>query len=282
VALFGETLSVSEELHDDFQHVSRTAFPALEVFRVNPDAIEAAIVPPKKDGVRRIVYGTLIHHKRPRTFFARLMPDDFVFFDNGMSSYWEHGDISDEFRKKRLPLPSLAALALAPPLPIPSYLAAYPLWRVTYEDLADIFASLQRAVGVWVPDGDPGIVLGTSMFRTGAVTWEEERELYLRVIDRARAQHTSVVFKGHPRAAHRPLIGEEDGVAIIETTAPIEALVQQGNTGCVYGMASTALFSMPKFFGWRAYRIEALASRRAAAERIHRRLADDLPALVFD
>lgn len=277
--LFGPSGSLPKELQSEFLSITQSAFPNIVASVHDPVSADAGEFPINLTArganiSSRTVYGNLIHKPLFQKYFATLRPDAFVFFDNGLSSYWEHdADIGADFSALDLPFPALASLPLSPPLAIPTYLSAIPSWRPTRDHFHEAFTTMRQVAPAKVSPGVSIIVLGSSIFRTNVLRWEEERDLYRRLIEQLRGRGP-ILFKAHPRAAARPLITEADGVDVLETTMPIEALIEPGHVGAVFGMASTALLTMPKFLGWRAYRLDTPETHRSAVKLPHQRLMD--------
>lgn len=227
-----------------------------------------------RGAARRVVYGNLIHKRLQQTFYAFLEPDEFVFFDNGISSYWEHdADINSLFGALNLPSPSMAYLTLD--LPVPKYLAAFPARRLALADYEPIYAGMRRAAVPTAPLRDD-VIIGSSLFRTGRISWEDERAIYLRLAEKL---DRPVAFKAHPRAADRPLVTSDDGFQVIESGIPIEALVQQGQIGAAYSISSTSLFTLASFFGWRAHCIETAATAEVMRASPHLALSQRMPRI---
>ncbi len=279
--LFGHEASLPERLRSEFEFTIRRAFPYVDLEIIPPsclngnrfDESDASIGIDLKSASRRIVYGNAIHKKLHREFFKYLNPDEFVFFDNGLSSYADHPtDVATEFVKLDIPFPSLACYSLAPPLPIPDYLKSISNYDLTHNDFSSLFECLRRVDAQALPhDCLPSrVVIGTSLFRTKRIRWEEERAIYLKLFAKLREEEDSrILFKAHPRASNRPLIGPGDGVDVVDNSIPVEAFAKPDEKGVVYSISSTSLLTMEKYFGWRAYRIETEATRALLADSPH-------------
>lgn len=291
--LFGQKASLPERLQFEFDHALKNAFPFLTSAKVSPDCLKGSSfdqrgVPPAlrtKSSSHRIVYGNLIHKRLYQEFFSSLMPDEFIFFDNGLSSYADHkSDIKKEFAALDLPFPSVACYSLCPPLPVPEYLGTIPQRSLTREEYTEFFDQLRLLASDWAPDRwlPPHVIIGTSLFRTNRISWEEERSIYLRLIDKLQDEEDSIIlFKAHPRASSRPLITEDDGVDVLDSSLPVEAFVNPRTTGVVYSISSTSLLTMEKFFGWTAYRLETEMTQKLLADSPHLSKVNSIEPLIF-
>ncbi len=273
IVLFGGFGSLPAGLMKEFMQVAADAFPEARILLAPPERVsgsdfdsEGYVEPQLSERAsRRIVYGNAIHKPFHQSFYAFLAPDEFVFFDNGLSSYWRHdADIKSEFERYGVAFPSEAFLSLSPGLPTPPYLSAIPQTPLDYADYAEIYARIAMAARIKPPGGwlANHVVLGTSLFRIKRISWEEERDIYRRLIDAIRREKdAAVTFKAHPRASDRPLLTEADGADVLETGVPVEAFIKPGATGRAYSISSTSLFTMQHYFGWTAYRLDSPAAR---------------------
>lgn len=294
IVLFGAKSSLPAGLQSEFTEVAVATFPELDVIVIPSQYVtrrgfdgEAFAHPYlRKTSARRIVYGNAIHQPLHRSLYAYLKPDEFVFFDNGLSSYSEHdADIAGDFAAIGAPFPSMACLSLVPALHAPGYLSSIPQVALGYDDYADIYARL-RAAAPGLPSGGwlPGhVILGTSLFRTKRIEWGEERSIYLRLIKALKARTDErVAFKAHPRASDRPLITSDDGVEVLDTGLPVEALVRPGSKGCAYSISSTSLFTLKEYFGWSSFRMETAASRAVIDASPHLGMVNVFPPTPID
>lgn len=279
--LFGQPVSLPAELQSEFFELARNAFPFLR----------ADLIPPERVGVKefdaegyapswagnptgdRIVYTNGVHKPFHQSFYEWLQPDEIHFFDNGLSSYADHrADIPKDFAARGLPALTDAYLTLHPPLPVPAYLSFAQHHTLTQTDFAPIYARLREAAPTkpasgWLPGH---VIIGSSLFRQGKITWDEEREIYLRLTAHIRERGgENILYKAHPRASSRPLIKEADGVEVLDNTTPVEAFVQPGSKGVAYSISSTALLTLPSQFGWRALRIDTDKTRDLIAASSH-------------
>ena len=294
--LFGGAGSLPQALITEFGVTIRRAFPALKAPRIPTDCVQAGRFNPdalpdldlrRQAGERRIVYGNAIHKRFHQELYAYLQPDEFVFFDNGLSSYAEHSaDIESDFAARGLPFPSLACYSLSPPLNVPRYLAGIPGCSLGMEDYEDAFVALRRLDSGWGAPGRPlHVIMGTSLFRTQKISWDEERATYLHLISQLKSTRPgeTILYKAHPRACARPLITKGDGVDVVESTLPAEPFVTPGCNGAVYSITSTALFSFARLFSWKAHRIETPATRRLLDASPHLRMIDLIsPTAIAD
>lgn len=118
------------------------------------------------------------------------------------------------------------------------------------------------------------VILGTSLFRTNRITWEDERELYLDLISTIQQKsNTRILFKTHPRAVAHPLITLNDGIEVLDTVAPVEAFAEFNTEGFAYSISSTSLFTLQKYYGFTPFRIDSPAVRKVAERMQHLDLA---------
>lgn len=254
------------------------------VHAANPVPLHVHAVNPSWNE-RVLVYGNSIHKPEFLEFYAFLAPDEFIFFDNGLSSYWSHDtDPIHDFPRHGIPRPAHAYLALHPPLPLPTYLERIPQTELTASDFAHPFkrmadASLEKPKHGHLPEH---VILGTSLFRTNRISWDDERRLYLDLIAAIRQKsNSSILFKGHPRSSDRPLISRSDGVDVLETIVPIEAFAQIGGGGIAYSASSTSLFTLQKHYGFTARRLDSPAIQHVAGRMPHLDLVNQIPALLL-
>lgn len=287
-ALFGHIESLPARLQAEFDWIVEKAFPYVNIVKIPPGCLQGNRFRP--DGMprlsfprsagRRIVYGNGVHKRFHQEFFSYLEPDEFVFFDNGLSSYADHpSDIETEFAAHDIPFPSLACYSLSPPLPAPEYLSSIRSHYLGRQDYVAIYDALRAVVCEtpetgWLPSH---VVIGTSLFRTKRITWEEERSIYMKLIRRLQdAQDGGILYKAHPRASDRPLITKADGIDVLDSSVPVEVFVKPGSKGAVYSISSTALFTLNKYFGWTAHRIETPAARTVLNQSPHLRLVESI------
>lgn len=278
VALYGTDLTLPPKLVEEFRAIVQAAFPTIEIERVPSQRLQGARFDSENYDAfnaqeERIVYGHSIHKEIYLSFYSFLKPKEFIFFDNGLSSYASHNvDIAKDFVKFNLPIPSFANMTLCPDLPAPPYLKDFPVRPVTFSDYSAGFeniraASPQRPSEQWLPNH---VLIGTSLFRTGKISWEAERALYMRVIESLHARgEYNILFKAHPRASSRPLITEEDGIEVIDCSAPLEIFAIPNHPGVAYSISSTSLITLKKFYGWRTYRLENEATRTLLSQSPH-------------
>lgn len=263
--LFGQAISLPQALQNEFFDVAARAFPFLKTLmapleRVSADGFDAdGYAPPphfEKNGPRT-VFANGVHKPFHQSFLTYLSPDEVCFFDNGLSSYAPHAaNVEAHFTARGLPAIHKAYLTLHPPLPIPPYLSSAKASSLPLDVFVDIYATIRSAAPEinWLPEH---VILGTSLFRTKRISWDDERETYLRLIDHIRTKHDSeILFKAHPRALDRPLITDTDGVIVMENSAPVEAFARHGLPGTAYSISSTALITLPAQFGWTSYRLK--------------------------
>ncbi len=291
--LFGAKKSLPDKLQTEFVQIAKKAFPAIELFDAPIERISKRVFdgegyefPQGEKGVQRIVYGNALQKAFHISYYALLRPDEFVFFDNGLSSYWQHDiNVTQVFQDHGLQPPAAAYLTLSPPLPPPPYLNSVKQFSLQADDYAPIFAAMRSAVSHppvsgWLPQH---VLIGTSLFRTNRISWEEERHAYLQIIIRLQQQGVSrILFKAHPRASERPLVTASDGVEILETPAPVEAFVKPGATGAAYSISSTSLFSLTSMFGWRCERIATPAANKVIDSLPHLGLARSILAFEME
>ncbi|MCI4645867.1 MAG: alpha-2,8-polysialyltransferase family protein [Hyphomonadaceae bacterium] len=274
LALFGREVSLPEALQTEFSEIVARAFPQAELVIVPPHRVELKTfvsegydVPAlARNADRRVVFSAALQSRFTRSFLSWLSPDELVFFDNGLSSYADwHANTLDHVISAGVPRPSAAYLSLHPTLDVPAYLRDVPVEVLRKKDFAHAFKRLraggtERPPGTWLPGQ---VIVGTSLFRTGRISWEAERALYLRLITRLkRSGETDILFKAHPRALTQPLITPEDGVAVFASTVPLEAYVRPNSVGTVYSISSSALITMPQFYGWQARRLSDPDTRK--------------------
>lgn len=292
VILFGHDVSLPDPLRQEFDYIARTAFPRHDVGQIPSNLIrgntfhsdQADSSRFEKNGYR-ILYGNSIQKPLFLDLYGFLQPDEFVFFDNGLSSYWPHDtDIQETFAYYNVPLPVRSYLSLHPPLPLPRYLADVPSTNLkvsdfdaTYRRMAD--AAYQKPTGGSLPSN---VILGTSLFRTNRISWEDERNLYLDLISTLhRESNSPILFKTHPRAVAQPLIGTDDGVEVLNTIAPVEAFAEVNPDGFAYSISSTSLFTLQKYYQFTPFRLDSPAVRKVAERMRHLDLAFCVPAF-FD
>lgn len=292
--LFGGQGSLPEPLRIEFVKTVETAFPFVTAFTTRTPCVHAGEFSigsvsadlPKKGTAFRVVYGNGIHKKPHQQFFSYLEPDEFVFFDNGLSSYASHPvDIKHEFTARNIPCPSLACYSLSSFLPIPSYLSSIPPYELSYAEYTEFFGRLRAleksySKEKWLPSN---VIIGTSLFRTKRISWEMERSIYLSIIDRLKKSYNGdILFKCHPRSGVRLLITKEDGVTLFDSTLPAEAFVRPGSRGAIYSISSTSLLTFKKFFGWDAWRLENKATRQLLEGSPHLSMVNFVESIRLD
>ncbi|WP_425410245.1 polysialyltransferase family glycosyltransferase [Hyphococcus sp.] len=291
--LFGRPKSLPSGMQKEFLEVVCSAFPFIDSFILPPETVlknridfdNATRSRLEKTPAKRIVYGNALHKPFHQYLYTFLKPDEFIFFDNGLSSYWDQPlDIHETFPEIGIPIPACACLGLAPPLQPPNYLKGLTQKSLSLNDFDMAFAGLRSAGksprGGWLTET---VIFGTSIFRTGHLSWEEERGVYLRLIETLKRRgENNIVFKAHPRATEKPIIFESDGVDVLENSIPVEAFVKPGAAGTAYGIASTSLITFERYFGWKSYRIDAPETRRAVEKKPHRGLAARIEPIIID
>lgn len=280
IVLFGQGGSLPKQLRSEFDKVVAAAFPGYTqttipselVGRERFDDARAGGLGLEKTG-RRIVYGNQIHKPFHLSFYRYLEPDEFVFFDNGLSSYWPHEtDIRADFAAYGLAFPTRAYLSLHPPLPIPGYLADAPPATLARADYDDAYRAMKARARQKPRDNvlPAHLIIGTSLFRTNHIAWEEERALYMDLVAALRRRSDQpILFKTHPRAVARPLVTAADGVDVLDTIVPIEAFAHPKSNGFAYSIASTSLITLQKYYGFTPYRLDSPAVRRVAERMRH-------------
>ncbi len=291
--LFGLPVSLPTGLQKEFMSVIEAGFPEVEPYIFPPELVsndridfnDAATARLQKTSKKRIVYGNALPKSFHQLLYAHLKADEFIFFDNGLSSYWDQQfDTAVKFPKLGIPVPSIACLSLSPPLNAPDYLNGIPIKELSFSDYDDAYANFRKAAAMsgngWLPEH---VILGTSIYRTGHLSWNEERSVYLRLIEAVKKRGgEDILFKSHPRATERPLIFESDGVSVMESSLPIEAFAKPDSKGTAYGIASTSLISFERYFGWKSFRIDATETRRAVKKKPHRGLAAAIEPIIID
>tara|TARA_R110000868_G_scaffold43693_6_gene146731 strand:- start:5698 stop:6681 length:984 start_codon:yes stop_codon:yes gene_type:complete len=287
--LFGRDISLPMDLKAQFRQTLQDGFPNIELISNDRDedwrvSEEGFSAPPRKM-VQRIVYGNSIHKPPHLDFYASLTPDEFVFIDNGLSSYAEHHfNCRAEFARRGLPNPNLACLSLGASLPVPAYLSDFTATNLTLHELGPVYRQIRgSAAGHPTSGGLPAIVLiGTSLYRTKRITWEQERDIYLAAIKSFHAEGIrDILFKSHPRASDRPLLTADDNIEVFDSSLPVEAFADPSASGVAYSISSTSLFTLRDYFGWQTYRLETPAARALLDRSPHLGLVSHVPAARF-
>jgi hypothetical protein len=285
VILFGSDLSLPDQLKHEFAQTLNAAFSRIELSTNSQNnefhvTLDGFTVPPEKT-TRRIVYGNSIHKAEHLNFYASLEPDEFVFFDNGLSSYASHAfDIATAFAQQHLPFPALACLSIGDNLTPPAYLSEIPKITVPFTVLGPVYARIRNTAATaqrlhTVPST---VLIGTSLFRTGKISWEEERCVYLKAVCALRARGIDdILFKSHPRDSSKPLLTLDDGVNLSNSSLPIEAFIDLNSPGTAYSISSTSLFTLRDYFGWQCFRLSAPAAQSLLDKSPHLRLTNTLP-----
>ncbi|MAN45849.1 MAG: hypothetical protein CMF04_06520 [Hyphomonas sp.] len=205
-----------------------------------------------------LVVANQLQSPRQRELITALQPREFIFYDNGLSSYVDHKVDMERWIETLPNCQRFAAyLSYANEFGIPAYLHAFDTASLAPSVLA---RSAQLVCNAFLTEKDllpagAAVILGTSFDRTNILSASEEQALHQHLAKLVRERHEGpIFFKPHPRAGDVYLT-EADDVSPLSTELPIEAYVSSAD-GTAYSFSSTALFSLPAMFGWKAHRVQ--------------------------
>lgn len=257
--IIGQGGSLPDNLIRAFRRTAETAYGLQNIyaFRWGEDDDNIRKFAETESGSGMVVANQL-QSPRQREFITVLKPREFIFYDNGLSSYVDHkidmagwlDTLSDCQRFE-------AHLSYASEFGVPAYLNSF--------DAISLAPSIREQSMLIVREAclreqdllPPGaaVILGTSFDRTNILSASEERVLHQQIAKVIREEHDGpIFFKPHPRAGDVYLT-EADDVSPLSTELPIEAYVSSAD-GTAYSFSSTALFSLPAMFGWKAHRVQ--------------------------
>lgn len=257
VLLLGHQGSLSDELCSVVRRVTRHAY-GIERIGLHrwengagalPEAIAAA-------GVAPLVAGNHLQALSHREAIAAFGPEEFLFFDNGLSSYADHRvPVAEWLAAIPTCKRAVAYLTHRTRFGAPAYLSPFEVMDLPAADLREAAAPIRTAcIPADAQLGDrAAIIIGTSFCRMGLVSPDDERAAHLRLLQEVRARHNGPIhFKAHPRASVA-LLSESDGVAVMDAHLPVEAFIS-GPGGAAYSFTSTCLFTLEDQFAWRTFR----------------------------
>lgn len=180
-------------------------------------------------------------------------------FDNGLASHVDRPVTDDPARDRLAVAPGALArverawLTLMDVLPLPAHLNAIPVSAVPIVQFRGV---AQTALARMSPSERPlgglpaRLILGTAFYRIGAISWEDERELYRSLAQQLRAESdTPILYKEHPRANREPLLSGADGVEVVQSRMPVEVWAEARPIIEAYSMSSTALLTLARLYG---------------------------------
>lgn len=187
-----------------------------------------------------------------------------ILFDNGLQSHvtkeiylgppdpLKSGKISQNVLDRVV----TAYFSLFGDLPIPDHLCSIPCEEIPSDWLLNVARGAVASVSLPHPDLSSALILGTSFYRSNLVTYEEEKRVYLSLIESLiSCGEESILYKEHPRANREPLVGKSKSVQHIESPMPVELLPLNLNIHSSYSISSTALLTLKKLFGIPSYTI---------------------------
>lgn len=180
-------------------------------------------------------------------------------FDNGLISHLSLEVVDGAPRNKReVPRALLARtgrawFTLKGDLPRPRHLGDVRIAPVGTEALR---GAARSALARMAPEDRPmegppcRLILGTAFYRTPAISFEDERGVYRRLVEDLRAESAvPILYKEHPRANRAPLLTEADSVEIVASRAPVELWAEVRTILEAYSISSTALLTLRKAYG---------------------------------
>ncbi len=256
--IIGQRVSLPENLVGAFREVAANSFGLSDIkaFRwgEDNDAIDKFI---DIEAGADILAANQLQDSRQRGLIAALKPRQFMFYDNGLSSYASHDiDINSWIAGMPECRRFAAYLSCAREFGVPPYLRAFAVASLTPDALKKSAHDIRKACVSRqdVLSSNAVVILGTSFDRTNIISADEEHILHKQMIDAIRKQQGGpYFFKPHPRA-NQAYLADEDDVKTLPTELPVEVYIS-GSGGTAYSFSSTALFTLPMMFGWRAYRV---------------------------
>lgn len=209
----------------------------------------------------------------------RLAPSRLVLIENGIATFdppsrrtlfRPHG--VDRGIARRV---TVAWLPMGPLFGRPRYLQERQTGRPMVEDYRKLCVELANRLDCSLDSSTAqapiALIVGTSLYRTGAVTREAEQEAYLDVIRKLCKRGFQVVWKPHPRAdciAGIDLTGE---VCRLESAMPLELWAAAlGCADAVIGsIASSALATLGIYFGYTPLLVEFAGEKKLCRKLPH-------------
>ena len=261
--LFGFPVSIPGDLRRSFNdHASIFGdWSETSVLVVEPETGEEAIQAAFRDviGARRIDRIIVHSLSKPieRAVLAAWPEAEIVLFDNGLSSHvsrrLEPRDGSSPWqyvRREALARVQEAWFTLGDFLDPPAVLGAERPRTLPARALQAAIAqanSRLEAKGEAPPvSGEPrDLILGSAFFRTGRMSFEDERAAHLELVRDLEAEgRPAPLFKAHPRQGEQAVLGEADGVEVIDSHLPVELWAARRPISRSFSMASSALLTL--------------------------------------
>ncbi len=259
VILVGHRVSLPDNLANSFRKAAAQSFnfSDIEVFRWGEDQAELEAFSKSRSGAD-VVVANQLQDPRQRALVAALRPRQFIFYDNGLSSYSEHDvDLVSWAGELVNCRHFFAYLSYSDVFGDPAYLRPFQTTSLSPSALSMSMAEVRKGcvpLTDQLPEGAV-VILGTSFDRTNIISASDELRIHQELLAVIGERHGGpIYFKPHPRA-NQTYLGEADGVIPLSAELPVEAFVSSSD-GTAYSFSSTALFSLPEMFGWDAYRVQ--------------------------
>jgi len=257
VLLLGDQISLPDDLCASFSRVAPQAFGfqhlGVHRWQDGQPALDLIVAPFVG---AELAAANHLQAKPHRDFLTRIQPRQFVFFDNGLSSYADHRfDMPRWLDGMPLDKSATAYLTHLHRFGVPAYLAGLRCESIP----APLLRTAAEAIGLTCLDpaerlgaGD-AVILGTSFSRSRLISVEDERAAHALLWREVSRRHPGrICFKAHPRAIV-PMFEDPTIVRELDKALPLEAFVSEGG-GAAYSFSSTCLFTLEDQFGWASYR----------------------------
>lgn len=225
--IIGQGVSLPDNLIGAFRRAAETAYGLQHIyaFRWGEDDDSIRKFAEAESGCGMVVANQL-QSSRQRELVTALKPREFMFYDNGLSSYVDHKiDMAGWFETLSDCQRFEAHLSYADEFGVPAYLHSFDAAPLAPSTLARSMLCVREACLTereLLPSGAV-VVLGTSFDRTNIVSASKERTLHQQMVKCVRARHEGpIFFKPHPRAGDVYLT-EVGGVFSLSTELAIEA-----------------------------------------------------------
>jgi len=281
VCFFGSKGSIPPKLYNEFIQLSSRLKHQIVIDAVEVSGCVSAFAQPATLGdiveaIRSLFDGLSITeiftNSLEKGFIAgamKLFPDARVaVYDNGLVSHLDMPIYTGEWRIRRrragpiaqesMSRVEIAYFSLLEHLPVPAQLAGKEVRGISAEALR---LATQEAHDNWadlvprLPSDYTEILIGTSFYKTERISFEEERNAYLGVVERLSERGRKVAYKEHPRATERPLLTTADNVMVIDSSIPVEVICQDNPFLDAYSISSSSLFTLNKMMGTRMHAI---------------------------